>query len=246
MEAYCGPRGQIIVPVIVLIARTTFNRQRYPSKDIRREAEPQMAQRLAALPAVAAVGLATHIPLADDRQIGFVLEGEDAQAARWADNALVSGEYFAAMGIPLLRGRTFGSEDTPQAPGSAMVNESMARRFWPNGDAVGKRIVWGGRKLTVVGIAGDVHIKALDSAVNPTIYTSVYQIESGATTRAVFVVRTRTADPASLASAVREAIWSVDRSVRHRRRHAVSCRTDRQLRTRQAGLECRSHGGLAA
>jgi hypothetical protein len=77
----------------------------------------------------------------------------------------------------------------------------------------GKRIVWGGSKLTVVGIVGDVHIKALDSVVNPTIYTSVYQIESGATTSAVFVVRTRTVAPSSLASAVREAISSVDRGV---------------------------------
>src|SRR5260370_42340994 len=111
-----------------------------------------MAQRMAALPGVAAVGLTTPIPLADDRQIGFILEGEDARSARWADNALVSGDYFAAMGIPLLGGWTFGIEDTPQAPLSAMVNESMARHLWPNGDAIGKRMVWGGRKLTVVGI----------------------------------------------------------------------------------------------
>jgi putative ABC transport system permease protein len=197
----------------VLIARTTFNRQRYSSGDRRHEVEREMVQRLAALPAVSRVGLSTHIPLADERQIGFVVEGGDARSVRWADNALVSGGYFRAMGIPLLRGRTFGSEDTPQAPLSAMVNESMVRHFWPNDDAIGKRIIWGGRKLTIVGIVGDVHVKALDSIVNPTIYTSVYQIESGATTSAVFIVRTRTTDPTSVASAAREAIWSVDRGV---------------------------------
>lgn len=197
----------------VLIARTTFNRQRYPSAGRRHGAERQMVQRLAALPGVDAVGLTTHIPLADDRQIGFILEGGDARSARWADNALVSDDYFAAMGIPLLRGRAFGREDTPQAPLSAMVNDSMARRLWSNGDAIGKRIIWGGRKLTVVGIVGDVHIKALDAVVNPTIYTPVFQIESGATASAVFIVRTPAADPTSLASAVREAIWSVDPGV---------------------------------
>jgi predicted permease len=200
-------------PREVLIARTTFNRQRYPSADRRHETERQIVERLAVLPGVAAVALTTHIPLADDRKIGFRLEGEDVHASRWADNALVSGEYFAAMGIPILRGRTFGSEDTPRAPGVAIVNESMARRLWPNGDAVGKRIIWGGRNLTVVGIAGDVHIQALDAKVSPTIYNSVYQTESGATTSAVFVMRTRTADPTSFAPAVREAIWSVDRGV---------------------------------
>ena len=197
----------------VLIARTTFNRNRYGSGDVRREAERRIVERIAALPGVASVGVTTHVPLADERQIGFILEGEDYHSARWANNALVSGEYFAAMGIPILRGRTFDRRDTPQGPLSAIVNDSMARRFWPNGDALGKRIRWGGRALTVVGIAGDVHIKALDAAVTPTIYTSVYQVESGPATSGVFVVRARGVGAASLASAVRAAIWSVDRGV---------------------------------
>jgi predicted permease len=197
----------------VVIARTAFNRERYPSNDARRQVERQITERLAALPGVTAVALSTHIPLADDRKIGFILEGEDIHSARWADNALVSGEYFAAMGIPLVRGRTFGREDTPAAPISAIVNASMARQLWPNGDALGKRVVWGGRLLTVVGIAGDVHIGALDSAINPTIYTSAYQVESGATMRAVFVLRTNLGDPTQLAAAVRSAIWSVDPDV---------------------------------
>jgi predicted permease len=172
-----------------------------------------MVEHLAALPGVAAVGLTTHIPLADDRQIGFVLEGEDIHAARWADNALVNGEYFASMGIPIIQGRTFDSTDTARGPGAAIINASMARRFWPHGDAIGKRLIWGGRNLTIVGVAGDVHIKALDAAVNPTIYTCVYQVESAATTSAVFIVRSRAVEPSALAPAVREAIWSVDRGI---------------------------------
>jgi predicted permease len=196
----------------VVIARTAFNPQRYPSSDARRGVERQMAERLATLPGVSAVAVTTHIPLADRRQIGFMLEGEGIHAARRADNALVSGEYFSAMDIPILRGRTFGNEDTPQAPLAAIVNASMARRLWPDDTALGKRILWGGRTLTIVGVAGDVHIDTLDSAVSPTVYNSVYQIESAATTRAVFVVRTH-GDPASLAPAIRNAIWSVDPEV---------------------------------
>jgi len=197
-------------PDEVVIARTTFNRQRYPSGEQRRDAERRVVERLQNLPGVSAVGLTTHIPLADARQIGFILEGEDIHSVRWANNALVSGEYFAAMGIPLLRGRTFGAEDAPAAPLAAMVNESMARTFWPDADALGQRLEWGGRKLTIVGIAGDVHIDGLDAAVNPTIYTPVFQTESGATTNAVFIVRTRTASPAVLGPALRAAVWSID------------------------------------
>jgi hypothetical protein len=110
----------------VLIARTTFNRERYPAADRRRQAERDDDGAPGRLPGVTAVGLTTHIPLADERQIGFILEGEDERAVHWADNALVSGDYFAAMGIRLVSGRTFGSEDTPAAPIAAIVNESMA------------------------------------------------------------------------------------------------------------------------
>ena len=217
----------------VLIARTTFNRQRYPTAEGRRAAQRAMAERLAALPGVTAVALATHIPLADERQIGFILEGEDERSVHWADNALVSGDYFAAMGIRLVSGRTFGSEDTPEAPVSAIVNESLARRFFPEGDALGKRLVWGGRKLTIVGIAGDVHVEGLDAAVSPMVYTPVYQIESGATRFGVFVVRTRMADPAALAASVRAALWSVDHDVPVFDVRAMSGIVSRSLATRR-------------
>jgi putative ABC transport system permease protein len=197
----------------VLVARTTFNRQRYPSPEGRYQAARQMIEGIAALPGVSAAALATHIPLADDRQIGFRLEGEPVEDVRLADNTLVTGDYFEAMGIPILRGRTFSAADSPDAPVSAIVNDSMARTLFPSGDALGKRLVWGERPLTIVGIAGDVHIGAIDAAVGPTIYTPIFQVASGATTRAVFIVRTRTSEPAQLASAVRTAIWSVDRDV---------------------------------
>jgi ABC-type antimicrobial peptide transport system permease subunit len=99
------------------------------------------------------------------------------------------------------------------APLAAVVNQSMARQFWPREDPIGKGFQWGGRHITVVGIAGDVHVEELDKPIGPTIYNSVYQIESGATTSAVFVVRTYSEDPMRLASAAKSAIWSVDRGL---------------------------------
>jgi len=161
------------------------------------------------------VAVTTHLPLADERTIGFALEGGDPNEVEvhWASNALVSGEYFATMGIPLLRGRTFTAADTPDAPTSAVISESMARTFWPRQDPLGRRILWGGRTLTIVGIAGDVKLAALDQAAPPMIYNSVYQVESGATTSGAFVVRSGSGDAAALASAVRETIQSVDRGL---------------------------------
>jgi putative ABC transport system permease protein len=197
----------------VLVARTSFNRARYPEANQRHQAERAIAERLAALAGVQQVAVATHLPLADERGIGFRLEGADPHEFHWASNALVSGEYFSTMGIPLLRGRTFNPADTPDTPASAVINETMARGFWPGEDPLGRRILWGGRALTIVGIAGDVRLAGLDEAVTPTVYNSVYQVESGATTSGVFVVRTGSGDPGGLASAVRETIESVDRGL---------------------------------
>jgi hypothetical protein len=88
----------------------------------------------------------------------------------------------------------------------------MARAYWPGTDPIGQRILWGGRKLTIVGIAGDVRVKTLEASPEPTIYNSVYQVESGATRSAVFVVRT-SREAGALSTAVREVIWSVDRGL---------------------------------
>jgi len=200
-------------PERALIIRTTLNRQRYPSPDKRHAAERDIKARLASLPGVAAVALTTHVPLADERQIGFVIDGRPNDEFHWADNALVSGDYFRAMGIPLLSGRTFPDVDTPLSPLAAVVNQSMAQQYWPHEDPIGKGFQWGGRHLTVVGVAGDVHVEELDKPIGPTIYSSIYQIESGATTSAVFLIRTHNEDPMRLASAAQNVIWSVDRGL---------------------------------
>jgi ABC-type antimicrobial peptide transport system permease subunit len=67
--------------------------------------------------------------------------------------------------------------------------------------------------LTIVGVVGDVHLTALETAVNPTIYTAVYQIDRGPTANAVFILRGHTAGAAAIAPSVRSAIWSVDNGV---------------------------------
>jgi putative ABC transport system permease protein len=200
-------------PERALIVRTTLNRQRYASADRRHAVERDIEARLASLPGVGAVALTTHVPLADKRQIGFVIDGHPRDEFHWADNALVSGDYFRAMGIPLLSGRTFSSVDTSSSQLAAVVNQSMAQQYWPREDPIGKGFKWGGRHLTVVGVAGDVRVQGIDKPMAPTVYNSVYQVESGATTSAVFIVRTHGEDPMRLASSAQNVIWSVDRGL---------------------------------
>jgi predicted permease len=197
-------------PGQTLLVRTTLNRRRY-SPDRRHTVERTIEARLGSLPGVSAVALTTHVPLADERQIGFVIDGRRPDEFHWADNALVSGDYFRVMKIPLLRGRAFSDADTARSPLAVVVNETMAQQYWPNEDPIGKGLKWGGRHLTVIGVVGDVHVEALDKPIAPTTYNSVYQIESGASTSGVFIVRTRTGqNPMQLAASAQRVIGSVD------------------------------------
>jgi putative ABC transport system permease protein len=201
-------------PGHTLIIRTTLNRQRYASPDRRHTLERTVEARMASLPGVSSVALTTHVPLADERQIGFVIDGRPPDEFHWADNALVGGGYFRAMRIPLLNGRTFSDADTPHSPLAAIVNGSMARQYWPNADPIGKGLNWGGRHLIVIGVVGDVHVEALDRPISPMIYNSAYQIESGATTSAVFIIRMQDGqDPRGLAASARDVIRSEDRGL---------------------------------
>jgi len=200
-------------PEHVLIVRTDFNRQRYGSAERRHQAEREIERRLSALPGISSVAVTTHVPLADDRQIGFLVDGAPPDEFHWADNALVSAGYFQVMGIQLLSGRTFSTDDTPNAPSVAIINQRMAKQYWAHEDALGKGFKWGGRHLTVVGVVVDIHVGALDQPVEPAVYNSIYQIESGATTSGVFVIRTSLADPMELAKSAQSAIWTVDREI---------------------------------
>ena len=200
-------------PEHVLIVRTDFNRQRYASAERRHQAEREIERRLSLLPSVSSVAVTTHVPLADERRIGFLVDGGPPDEFHWADNALVSDGYFQVMGIQLLSGRTFSSDDTPDSPLVAIINQRMAKHYWPHEDAVGKGFKWGGRHLTVVGVVADIHVGALDQPVEPAVYNSVYQIESGATTSGVFVLRTSLHDPMGLAKSAQSTIWTVDREI---------------------------------
>ena len=197
----------------VLIARTQFDESRYPKAEQCGLAERQIMARLRRLPGVESAGFVTNLPLADPRGIGFRIEGHPPNEFHNADNALVNEDYFRAMDIPILRGRSFRERDTPSTTLVAVINQTLARTYFPNQDPIGKRLVWGYRTpFTIVGVAGDVKFSALDAEVAPMIYMSNFQVTSGISRHAVFVVRTA-GDPAGLASAARREIWSVDKDL---------------------------------
>jgi putative ABC transport system permease protein len=172
--------------------------------------------RLRQLPGVTAVGACNRVPLdgrGGDRLIDIANDIPRARAAMpHAQSRQATPGWFAAIGIPLLRGRTFLDSDHAGAPPVVVVNQAFVRQWFPGGDAIGRRIRLG--KLTaefpwatIVGVVGDVHARGLDVAPVPEQYWPVAQIRN--TPALAIVVRTQ-GDPAALAGPVRAAIAEVD------------------------------------
>jgi len=200
-------------PKGVFVIRTLFDRARYPDPAKRQAVQKELLDRLSHLPGVTAVAAASHLPPSDTRQIGFRLEHAAADDYHWAQNSLVSPGYFRSMGISLREGRDFTEQDRPDTPNVAIISEKMAKQYFPGRSAVGQRFQWGDRDFfTITGVAADVHIAALDADPPPMIYTSMFQVESGASGRTAFVLRSH-GDEFGLFQEVQHQVWSVDKDL---------------------------------
>jgi putative ABC transport system permease protein len=172
----------------------------------------EIERRLGALPGVTSIGGTSHLPLSgQDSRSGIVVEGRDPTPdtpTRAHPRAVTLG-YFKTMGIPLLAGRSFSPADDSDAPFVVIVNQTMARRYWPGGSAVGKRVRLGGDSgqwREVIGVVRDVKHWGYDRPVNPEMYVPQRQMVWDGLT---FVLATD-GDPAGLTAAIREQLRTVD------------------------------------
>ena len=177
-----------------------------------RQFQKQLMERLSATPGVIAIGSINHLPLAGGGPDGTFLINNDPTRKGHAEYRLSSSGYFAAMGIPLLRGRTFDASDQADSPNAAIVSQSLVQKYWPNEDPIGQTIQFGNmdgdlRLLHVVGVVGDVHDYGVDVAISPTIYANALQrLPSPSLT---MVVRAQVGASALIPS-MREAVRSLD------------------------------------
>ena len=199
-------------PTGVAVAQTALAPARYATTEQRKNVQRQLLEAVSALPGVEAAGVTTNLPMVGDRGIGFHLEGDADNTVNAAYNAWVSNDYFRALGIQLRRGRVFTDADREDAPPVVVVNETLARRYWPQGEAIGKRLKWGGwvkdEWLTIVGVVADVKVTTLEAETRPAIYMPLFQI-GRARDSVVYVVRT-SADATTLIPAMRKAISAID------------------------------------
>jgi putative ABC transport system permease protein len=170
--------------------------------------------KLASLPGVESAGAINFLPLSGFwGSRPFVVEGQPAPQpgqAPEADDRIVTPGYFRTMRIPLLQGRDFTEGDRESAPQVVIVNESLARRYFPEGDAVGRRLNFGDERqpsfVEIVGVVGDVKAFGLESQTHNDLYRPYRQVTFPLI---AFVVKT-TIEPEALPSALRRAIQAVD------------------------------------
>ena len=176
----------------------------------------ELIQRVEALAGVRSAAVTTNLPLyAGEYSITMVFEGKPEPPPGQEPiivTRIISPEYFDTVGIPLLKGRQLTEQDTRTSPKVVVISETMARRHWPNEDAIGKRIAFG--KVTtdddwihVIGVVKDVR-QRLTTDSKPQMYLSHQQVDFFAPEN--LVVRTDV-DPRSLAAPVRNAVWQIDK-----------------------------------
>jgi putative ABC transport system permease protein len=166
---------------------------------------------LAQTPGVRHAGLVSILPLSGDTTDRiFAIEGRPTAGQQGPDEQLraVGGDYFQAMGIPLMGGRTFDARDTTSGERVAIISARLATKYWGSANPVGQRINLGGASSTepwstIVGIVGDVRHRGLDSAFVPMLYIPVRQFPERSLTVVARLEPWRQEDPRVIAEAVR-------------------------------------------
>ena len=189
----------------------------------------RVLERVESLPGVSAAGITLSLPpnvlqLEDE----FTIEGKapaDPKLTPVCPMNIVSAGLFPALRIPLVRGRWFADSDGPDAPRVVIINETMARRYFPAEDPIGRRMKQGGLArqnpwMEIVGVVGDVKYEGLNAPSRPTFYEPYTQNPI----RNAFLVLRSPSEPTSLAAAVRGELRALDREI-----PATAVRTMRQV-----------------
>jgi predicted permease len=196
-------------PQGALIARLCVSKPRAQSQVFYQQA----LEHVAALPGVKAAGLISDAFQRPNPDNPLSIEGRALQSGEAIANDSVSPGYFQAAGTSLLQGRYFTALDQAASPPVAIVNQTMARRFWPGEDPIGKRFKLAGPEskrpwLTIVGVVGDMRREGLERQAIAQVFRPYTQDGW----RAMDLVARTASDPSSLAPALRAAIHALDAS----------------------------------
>jgi len=209
VEAGFDPSGVLTMRIVVPAVR-------YSQPDQVRNFYQEVLRRVAGLPGVTKVGASNGIPLSGAGGSGTTTIDNpaftDDRGTPEADQRIVTLGYFEAMGMRLLSGRLFDERDSSTGQPVAIIDETMARTFWPNEDAIGKRLKRGGRQstqpwLTIVGVVRHVRYRTLEEPSRVQLYMPHAQVP---TTGMSLAIKTKV-DPRTLSNSIQREVIAVDR-----------------------------------
>jgi putative ABC transport system permease protein len=200
-------------PENLLLGQISFPAPAYPNPKMRAEFVERLLPRLAELPGVAAAALNTAPPMSPGWQTLFFVEGRQypaGQGAPLTDVATISDNYFAVAGISLLRGRPFAPSDLADGPKVVIIDERMAKTYWPGEDPVGKRMGFAGGigQVEIIGVAPTLRLYGYASEPPvPQVYFLQRQVPAMNT---VTVLLRTHGDPLALRAALADVVRRVD------------------------------------
>jgi putative ABC transport system permease protein len=208
----------VLRPESLLTVRTELPRPKYREHAERVAFYSQVLGRVRRLPGVESAGYTTSVPLVwKGGTSGFLPEGRQPLPGLSydANHRQVSADYLQTTGIPLRRGRYIEERDVEQSQAVAVINETMARQYWPDEDPLGKRFTLGdpgGAEpwITVVGVVADVRQMGLDEPVKAEMYLPFRQLGYMTFYAPRELVIRSAVDPTSLVAAVRREVQAVD------------------------------------
>lgn len=197
----------------VLIARVALPPSRYGEVPQRTAFYERLLERANALPGVLSAGGTSVLPL-HDLYFGFEIEGRPPAPSGEEPQVLhraVTPDYFRAMGIPALKGRVFTPRDRTGTPGVAVIDQAMARQFFPGEDPIGKRINFSdpAEWLEIIGVVGEVRQLGLNQEPVPGVYVPTFQTGGS---RMYILLRT-SGDPRALVETLRQQVRELDADV---------------------------------
>ena len=187
-------------------------RNKYGKPEAQWNFHREVLERVKQVPGVQSVSLIRGLPFSGNGGTSAIILLDRELPAKGTEPEVMFNtampNYFETMGIPLLRGRTFGSEDQLNGPTALVINQTMANRFWPNQDPLGQQIkfVEDNSVGTIVGIVGDAKHFLLEEEQRPQLYVAFSQNPGLFGT---LVMRT-SVEPMSLSEQVRQAVWKLD------------------------------------